>query len=141
MVEKDFTLKFDGYWRDEVKASIPKNSGIYCVYECTHNQEKKNVTIHRLIYIGEADNVNDRISNHEKRDQWMNYVRSGNTLCYSFGSFPKTDRDRVEAALIFKHKPPVNEEYKNNFPFDKTTISLSGEIKFLIPNFTVEGTD
>ena len=62
-------------------------------------------------------------------------------MCFSFASFLKTDRDRVEAVLIFQHKPPENEEYKNSFPFDRTTISLSGKTKFLNAHFTVERTE
>ena len=71
MVEKEYNLVFNGYWIDEKKSAIPSKSGIYCVYECTYNPPKEGakstVNIHRLIYIGEADNVNDRIANHEKR--------------------------------------------------------------------------
>lgn len=145
MAEKEFSLKFDGYWRDVNKAGIPKESGIYCVYECTYNppkeEKKSSVTIHKLIYIGEADDVRDRIVKHEKREKWMEHVRSGNTLCYSFGSFPKTDRDRVEAAMIFHHKPPENTEYKDSFPFDRKTINLEGDIAELSSHFIVPRTE
>ena len=29
---KKITLDFDGYWREANKDSIPRQSGIYCVY-------------------------------------------------------------------------------------------------------------
>ena len=37
MSEKTFSLNFDGYWRAENVRGIPSKSGVYCVYECTHN--------------------------------------------------------------------------------------------------------
>jgi len=140
MAEQTFSIEFDGYWRDANKGSIPTKSGIYCVYECTHNIQNKTVSLNKLIYIGESDDVNKRIANHEKYDDWKKHVRSGNELCFSFGEVPALNRERCEAAMIFKHKPPENTEYKDSFPFDKTTISLSGEITLLTSSFTVDRT-
>jgi excinuclease UvrABC nuclease subunit len=140
MAEKTISITFDGYWRDEKKESIPKESGVYCVYECTHNVQEKTVTIHKLIYVGESDNVNDRIVNHEKYEDWLKHVQRGNELCFSFGGVVSTDRARAEAAIIFKHKPPENDEYVDSFPFDKTTMSLSGQTALLDSSFVVNRT-
>ena len=140
MAEKTIAIEFEGYWRDENKGGIPARSGVYVVYDCTHNVSNKTVTIHKLIYIGESGNVNDRVANHEKYRDWLKHVRRGNELCFSFGGVVAADRDRAEAALIFKHKPPENDEYKNSFPFDKTTMSLSGKIALLGTHFTVDRT-
>ncbi|MBA7493792.1 hypothetical protein ES702_04357 [subsurface metagenome] len=140
MAERKFNIEFDGYWREKNKGSVPSRSGVYCVYECTYNADTDKVSIHKLIYIGEAGDVNKRIADHEKWDEWKEYVRSGNELCFSFAYVESSDRDRVEAALIFKHKPPANDEYKDSFPFDKTTISSSGKTVFLNTYFTVERT-
>jgi hypothetical protein len=140
MAEKTITIEFDGYWRDKGKGGIPSKSGVYCVYECTYNSEKDTVSIHHLIYIGEADDVKDRVANHEKRDDWLKHVHRGNELCFSFGAVGSTDRSRAEAALVFKHKPPENEEYKYSFPFDRTTISSSGKTAKLSTSFTVDRT-
>jgi hypothetical protein len=49
-------------------------------------------------------------------------------------------RARCEAALIFAHRPPGNTEYKTAFPFDRTTIKLSGKIDLLNPAFAVNRT-
>lgn len=137
MAEQSFIIEFDGYWRDKNKGGIPSLSGIYCVYECTHNTHEETVTLNKLIYIGEADNVNDRIAYHEKYNDWKKHVRLGNELCFSFGLLTSTNRVRCEAAMIFKHKPPENTEYKDSFPFDKTTINLSGKIALLTATFTL----
>lgn len=141
MVVKTINIEFNGYWLDEDKSEVPAKSGIYCVYECKYNKDKNTVSLRTLIYIGESDDVNKRIANHEKYNDWLKHVRSGNELCYSFGPVGSTDRERAEAALIFEHKPPENDEYKDSFPFDKTTMSLTGKTDLLNTNFTVERTE
>ena len=141
MAAETYNIIIDGCWSDIYKGSVPKHSGVYFVYECTHNKEEKTVSIHRLIYIGESDNVNDRIANHEKHDDWMKHVRKGNTLCFLIGPVSTAYRERVEAAFIFKHKPPENEEYIDSFPFDQTTVNSSGITRILNTSFTVNRTD
>jgi len=141
MAEKTFKVDFEGYWREPNISGIPSGSGVYCVYECTYNESSSTVSIHKLIYIGEADDVNDRIKNHENWDDWKKHVRWGNQLCFSYGYEESANRERVEAALIFKHKPLENSEYTDSFPFDKTTIILSGKTALLKTPFTVERTD
>lgn len=141
MAEKTISIEFDGYWRDEKKSSVPAKSGVYCVYACTHDKTAKKVSIRLLIYIGESANMEDRIANHEKRDKWEKKLQSGEVLCYSAGEIGATDRERAEAAMIFEHKPPVNVEYKDCFPFDKTTMKLSGQTAKLKTNFTVDRVD
>ena len=137
MAEQTFSVEFDGYWREQKKGGVPAESGIYCVYECTFNAQDKTVSLNKLVYIGEAGNVRDRIANHEKYDDWKKHVRSGNELCFSFGGASSTVRERCEAAMIFKHKPPENTEYCDEFPFDKTTMKLSSKIALLTSTFTI----
>lgn len=143
MAEKTISVEFDGYWRDENKGELPAKSGVYCVYECIHNVKGKNITIHKLIYIGESENVTNRVANHEKYGDWLKHVKKENELCFSFGVVVGSTgrdpyKDRAEAAMIFKHKPSENKEYKKLFPFDKTTMSLSGETAKLTSDFTVD---
>ncbi len=137
MAAKTISLTFDGYWREKNIGGIPKESGIYCVYECTHNTQENTVSISKLIYIGEAENVNQRISNHEKWSLWRKHCSSSREICFSFAPVKNPDRQRGEAAMIYKHKPPVNDEYKDKFPFDETTMRLSGKTALLVESFTV----
>ena len=139
MAAQTFTIDFDGYWREKNKGGIPKTSGIYCVYSCVYNATEKNISIKKLIYIGESENVNGRIDNHEKLPQWKKHLKSGEELCYNFGSVTSS-RNRCEVAMIFEHKPPVNEKYKDDFPFDQTTMKLTGKTSKLTTNFTVNRT-
>ncbi len=131
MAAKIIKIKFQGYCRDEYKFRVPALSGVYCVYECKYTKIKDIVSPITLIYIGESDNVQDRIANHKKYQDWLKHVRYGNELCFSFGLIVSTDRERAEAAMIFKHRPPENDEYVDSFPFDRTTMFLSGKIEFL----------
>ena len=132
-----YVIEFNGYWREPNKKGIPAQSGVYCVYTCVHNTLANIISLQKLIYIGEADNVHERISDHEKQEDWESHLRSGEQLCYSFVPVPADSRERCEAALIFKHKPPENTEYVDAFPFDQTTLNLSGKTGMLHTSFTV----
>jgi len=141
MAEQTYELVFDGYWREPNKNGIPSKSGIYCVYECTHNVTEQTVTLHQLLYIGQSVDANREVATHKKLEDWKKHVRDGKQLCYSFSPVPSEDLSRIEAALIFKHKPIENTNYKENFPFDRTTIiSSGGGAALLNTHFTVEKT-
>ena len=131
-----FYLEFDGYWREEDIEDIPSKSGIYCVYGCMYGEGNK-LTIGKLIYIGESGNVSDRVNNHKKRKVWKGYLNKRQKLCFSYAYFYSSHRERVEAALINRHKPPANIDFVINFPFDKTKINISGKKRFLETSFTV----
>ncbi len=135
---KTIYLEFKGYWRENNKESIPKQSGIYCVYTCKYNVESNTVSIHKLLYIGESTNVNVRIQNHNRLSDWTKQLQRGEELCYSFAPIESEDRERGEAALIFIHQPPMNEEHKNHFVYNDTKMILSGKIKFLDKSFVVD---
>lgn len=140
MSEQTYELEFRGYWREPAKGSIPDKSGIYCVYSCVHNATKKTVSLKKLIYIGESGDVKSRISNHEKLSDWKKYLKQGEVLCFSFAPVSSASRVRCESAMIFEHEPPVNTEYTQAFPHDKTTMTLSGETTLLSTSFSVQRT-
>ncbi len=137
MAAKTISLAFDGFWREGAISGIPAKSGVYVVHEASYDPQAKAVDLKKVIYIGEAENVNDRIANHEKWPDWKKQCETNNELCFSFAPVNDPDRERGEAALIFKHKPPINTEYKNTFPFDETTINLSGKTGLLNTGFKV----
>ena len=140
MSEETIWLNFDGYWREPNISIMPEQSGVYCIYECTHNKKEHTITLRRLLYVGEGTNVNERIKNHEKWEEWKRHVKKGNVVCISFPPVDSVDLKRVEAALIFKYKPPLNNDYKDSFPFDKTTIITSGKNWNLHNRYSVERT-
>jgi excinuclease UvrABC nuclease subunit len=110
------------------------------VYAATYNAHEETVSLNRLLYIGEAANVGERIRNHGRRPDWTKKLRAGEVLCFSIGRVESTVRERAEAALIFKHKPPLNTSCTAEFNYDRTTMSLSGRCALLVTDFTVERT-
>jgi len=137
MAAQTYAVEFDGYWREPNKSGVPAQSGIYCVYVCTHDKEAGTVSLRKLIYIGESEDVRTRLSDHEKQQDWEMQLKSDEQLCYSFGAVQEISRVRCEAAMIFEHKPPENTECVNDFPFDQTTMDLSGKTALLHTSFTV----
>ena len=137
---KTINLDFEGYWREVNKGGIPSKSGVYLVYVCRHNKSKGTVTLDRLIYIGEAEDVQDRIANHEKWPKWRQYVPNGSEICFSVAGITSPDRERAEAALIYYHKPPCNDEYKDSFPFEDTTVVSTGKCTMITSPITVHTT-
>ncbi len=134
---KTITLNFDGYWLEDAKEYMKAVSGVYCVYSCTYNPSKDTVSIAELLYIGEADNVHDRIANHDRLDDWKAHLSGSQTLCYSCAGVTANDRERAEAALIFRTQPPYNYEHTQNFIYEDTEIITTGKNKFLPEKFTV----
>lgn len=137
-MKQSMSVSMSGYFLDG--ANLLSGSGAYCVYRCTHDSVNSKVSIKELIYIGESENVSKRVVGHEKLADWKKQLRLGEVLCFSSGAVSSLHRVRTEAALIFRHKPVVNIEYRDNFPFDETSISLSGEIAQLITSFTIQRT-
>ncbi len=141
-VPKTIALTFDGYWREPKMSNLPAEAGVYCVYTCTYNENAKpkpTVSIAKLVYIGESGGIRGRVTNHPLLPTWKKQLTTGQVLCFSAAKVtPEADRQRAEAALIFKHKPPANDEYTKAFTgFDTTTINASGETANLTTTFTV----
>lgn len=125
-------LVFDGYWRDINKASVPARPGLYCVYTCTYNTSARTVSLHRLLYIGQAKDINGRLMSHEKLPLWKRYLGYGQQLCYATCEIASAnERDICESALIKHHKPPCNTEYSDNYPHLTADYELSGRTGLL----------
>ena len=138
MAAKSYTLDFDGYWRAPNIGGLPARSGVYCVYACTHNRQQGTVSIRKLLYIGEAENIAARVSRHERWGDWGRELVRGEELCFNAALIaPVPDRKRAEAAMIYRHKPSCNVEYVHAFPFDQTVISTWGRNAKLESYFTV----
>lgn len=137
MTEKTYNQTFDGYWRYVNRGSMPQKAGVYCVYSGTYNQEAKTVSLNRLLYIGQATNIHDRLQSHECYEEWIAELKNNEIIIFSCTLLGESDLDRFEAAMIYKHKPPVNDLCVNYFRHDKTNVNLSDKIALLTPHFTV----
>jgi len=138
MTSRSYVLEFAGYWRGLNISGLPAISGVYCVYACTYDGREKRVSLRKVLYIGEAADVRARVTNHERWDDWRRELYAGEELCFSAAVIsPQGDREQAEAAMVHAHKPPLNFEYVQTFPYDATTVTTSGQNALLKAHFTV----
>lgn len=123
---KKYELKFNGFWLQSNLNTLPNQSGIYAVYRCVHRVLANEVDIKELLYIGQAQDVNDRISRHEKHPEFQKKLQYGEQICLAFAPLSLTDLDRVENALICTQKPPLNKDLRDSFNHPSTTVEVSG---------------
>ena len=119
-------INFKGYWRDVNKHGIPSTSGIYLVYACTYNSETDTVSLNNLIYIGQAENLNERIMTHTKRSEFLKQCGGEENLCYSVAEVPVIHLDMVENALVYAQKPPLNDRLKDRYSYSQAEFHLEG---------------
>lgn len=132
------SLQFQGYWRESALAGVPRQSGIYVVYGGIYNPRTNTVDLRQLVYIGESGNVGFRLHNQEKRKNWLGQLGySQQELFFSFAPAALLDRMPAEAALIYQHQPPVNDEGKATFHYNATRIVATGCNALLCSDFTI----
>lgn len=142
MVAKSFNLEFEGYFLEHEINELDSGSGIYCVYACIYDNQINEYLIDDLLYIGKAKNIRSRVSNHKQKNDWIRELVEGEELCFNFALIQSSaDRKRVEAAMIYQHKPVCNDHYVNSFPFDSTSIQTKGDGSMLDSSFTVKRSD
>ncbi len=132
---KKISLNFEGYWT--IQNSVPSRSGVYCVYRGKDKGET--VSISQLLYVGESENMHDRVVCHERLPDWRRCLMPGESLIFSAAPIV-LGRLQAEAAIIHHHKPKLNSEYRDTFPFEDTEMSLSGRISELNSYFVVKTT-
>jgi len=131
MADATIIVYINGYWNDHDKQDIPDHSGLFFVYESKVNSIDNTIDLLRLLYIGEAENIRNRIMSHEKYSVWLKSLNPGNELCYSAGLVEEPFRHRVEAAYIFCEKPALNDSHPYSFNFDRTTLITMGKTALL----------
>lgn len=122
-----YSLNMEGYWVDQNRSAMPCYSGVYCVYACTYNASSNTVALRALLYVGQAQNVNVRIFNHEKRGVWAQHLNFGETVCYTCAYVDGRSLDVVEAALVYKLKPPVNDLLITHYVHSPSVVSVGGQ--------------
>lgn len=131
-----YFLNFKGYWVDGRQSLLPDTSGIYCVYSCKVLPDSQ-LSVSRLLYIGKANNIRSRHLNHERLDAWKQCLSINETLCFSCAELPIKSLSVCEAAMIYKHQPPCNEQCKDGFYHSTTHVGTSGANLYLVPDFIV----
>lgn len=140
-IVRKHNLDFKGFYGEHAKASLPSHSGLYFVYRGTTNKQpdgKSTCSINQLLYIGQAEDVNDRVNGeHEHYDDWCTYLKRGEILYYSTCQVDEYLLDQVEAACIYQTQPPVNTQCKNSYNHNPVEIRTTGNVKFIDSTFTV----
>ncbi len=112
-------INFNGYWLESNKLKLPKAAGIYNVYACRYSEHNNAVSITRHLYTGESHNIRNRILGHERFADWTKSLKKDEVLCYSCAKIDGVQRLIGEAAIINIHKPLLNNEYRDEYPFRK----------------------
>ena len=136
---KTFNLHFDGSWSDSIREELPEYRGVYLVYR--GNLDHGSFLCREILYVGHAENIRLRHTEHEKRELFMAELRPSEVLFYSCAPVAKADLDRVENALVFEMHPKLNDKLTETFPYDSTTVVSDGQCSLLNKQFTVERKD
>ena len=130
---KTYTLEFLGYFQLSQIKKLANCPGIYGVYVCENGKIKE------LIYIGRAKDIGHRFtSGHHDLSDWQDDLVDDEELRFNVASVEgKLDRKRVEAAMIYKHKPDCNDYGKDDFDYPETTIETLGKNSKMRKEFTV----
>lgn len=128
----DINITFDGFWREPNKAWITPCAGIYCVYACTYLLEAKKVHLDELLYIGQSENVNERIMSHEKAALWKSCLNPSQELCYSVAEVVQSHvRDVCADALTYCAQPRCNDVLTRRYDQESVKLSLDGKVGLL----------
>lgn len=136
--EKRYDLKFDGYFLDV--ADLPHLSGVYCVYRGVYDVERRFVTLNKLLYVGQAQDIYERHQNHESKLKWESDLSLNEQLCYTYAPIAVSELNRCEAAMIFLNQPKFNQAGKDSFAYMDTYVTVSGAIALLKNNVLAEQT-
>lgn len=133
-----YNIQFEGYWLEKNKTGIPAKSGVYMVYRSKYDASSDRVTLLDIIYIGQSENVQSRIVNHDRRNDFLKTLSADETLSYAFAPVSSQDIDVVEKALIIAQKPPLNDQIKSNIDFSDMHFQVDGKCALLkYTNFTI----
>ena len=127
---KQYNVIFDGYWREVNKKYIPEFSGVYIIYRCSYVSPQNVVDLIDVLYIGQADNLRRRLSQHNETE-FHTALKTGETLCYACAPVDKEEMNQVENGLVFAEKPPYNDKLKNEYSYDDAEFHLEGTCSLL----------
>ena len=135
---KNIKLSFKGYWREEKRQYIPHFTGIYLVYSCKYCQSEDAVSLSDLIYIGQSEDVNSRISDHCQKNDFTPTLKEGETLCFSVAAVNHELLDLVENALVCAQKPTCNKRLTDSYRYENAGFDIDGRCALLkYTSFTI----
>lgn len=133
--KKHLILTFEGYFGQ--LSSIPSEPGVYCIYEAKHKKGSGSFERGTLLYIGEADDMNYRLTHgHEKLEMiTKDLKKSGDKPCFSFAK--TKEHELAEAALIFRTTPPYNDQSTEGYHREPIVIDVEGDHHGISPKVTI----
>lgn len=135
---KRYNINFKGYRRDCNKATLSHYCGIYMVYRCIYDSLTDKVTLKEIIYIGQAEDLCDRLNNHDKRPLFLKACERGEEICYAYANVSMDDLNIVENALVFAQKPRLNFDLVDSFNYDSAAFLVEGKCALLdYTDFTI----
>ncbi len=138
MAEATIIIDINGYWREEDLSIILSHPGVFFVYESKFDPDELTVDLLSLIYIGEAQNIRERIRTHEKLNLWKTLIQPDSELCFATGDVEEYFLERVKTAYVFGNNPVANYGHVTQFPFDTTTLISTGKTALLKPILTIK---
>ncbi|MBQ7177104.1 MAG: hypothetical protein IJS08_06785 [Victivallales bacterium] len=132
----DFDKRFEEKMPDA--ATYP---GIYAVW--AYNNQKDN-PVWALLDIGQAKNMSDRFSMHERKQLWQKYVENHEMKLVIYTAEIGNEhnyRDIAEAALLYKFQPICPTNGKEGYHHEDAKICVIGHLKDVFGEFSVFNTD
>lgn len=137
---RTFNLHFEGSILDDKRSSLPTYSGVYLVYCGTLSDDRNFLRCREIIYIGQAEDIRRRHSDHERRKDFLAQLQPGEVLFYSYAKVETALLDRIENALIYHQQPPLNTSGKESYLYPDTEIDSDGQCALLDRQIIVETT-
>lgn len=123
---KSFNLNFDGYYSDSNRVGLPNKSGIYLVFTGKSLPGNK-VDLRSLIYIGQAKDLRERLTTHDKHEAFLAKCNEGELPYYSYALACINDLDIVENALVYNTKLELNDKLKFHYNHsDSVRLIMNG---------------
>ncbi len=133
-VERMFDVSIKGYYTDLKVGDIDDREGIYFVIVARANEVDK-VSSNRIIYIGQGKRIRERLSKHNKHDEFLAQCdkKKGEHIIYysgRTGPLSPENLDWCEAAIIteYENLPSsgwlLNDQHKDNYGYKTAQIKL-----------------
>lgn len=133
-VQVSFGIAVDGYFTDLTKIDIDDKKGIYFVFAAIIGE--RGATLNKLIYIGQGKNLRERLSKHEKYEEFKRKCDKdkGEVLVYysgKTGALSSEYLDWCEAAVIteYENRPEgkdlINKQHEDSYGYKTAQVTLS----------------
>ena len=133
-VEREFEVAIKGFYRDLKVDSIDAKEGIYFVVVVRPDKDG-GLLPNRIIYIGQGMKMRERISKHDKHDEFLAKCDKDareQVAYYSgrTGALSPEDLDWCEAAIISEYEDLstraylINDQHKDNYGYKTALVKL-----------------